>query len=331
MKKFFKNSWQIMKDTGKSFSNDNTGTLASALSYSTLFSLAPILLIIIVACGLIFGRQAVEGQVFDQFKSFLGADGAKQLQELLKSAYKPGKSTVTTIIAVVMLILGATATFNQLQWSLNTIWQVKSKPKKGYIKYIRDRVLSFGLIIAIGFLLLVSFILSAGLMGLSHYLSQYISKDSVILLTVLDTLLSLVIITSLFALIFKVLPDAIVKWRDVWVGAFVTAILFIVSKYIIGIYLSKSNIGSTYGATGFMVLILLWVNYSAQILFLGAEFTKTWATFRGRPIEPTEYAVRIKNVEVEQAPKETTGQFEKKADIIEEKADKPLQKVRSAA
>jgi len=331
MKKFFKNSWQLIKETGSTFSDDNGSTFASALSYNTLFSLAPILIIIIAVGGMVFGHQAVEGQVFTQFKSFLGADGAKQLQDMLKSAYQPGKSVVTTVIAVVLLIFGATSVFYQLQMSLNTIWQVKPKPKKGYLKYLRDRVLSFGLIIAIGFLLLVSFGVSALLAGLSQYLSQYISRDSVIMLSVLDIVLSLIVITFLFALIFKVLPDARIRWRDVWVGSGVTATLFIVSKYLIGIYLSKSNVGSTYGAAGFVVLILIWVYYSSIMLFLGAEFTKAWAISYGKPIEPSEYAVRIKSVEVLQASTETTKQFEKKADIIEGKAGKPIQGKRSVA
>ncbi len=324
MTKFFKSSWQLIKETGTEFSNDNASTLASALSYNTLFSLAPILIIVIALGGMIFGHQAVEGEIFNQFKSFIGADGAKQLQDLLKSAYQPGKSIVTTIIATVLLIFGATSVFYQLQMSLNTIWQVKPKPKKSLLKYLRDRVLSFGLIIAIGFLLLVSFGISAALAGFSQYLAQFISKDSVILLSALDIVLSLIVTTFLFALIFKVLPDASINWGDVWVGSGVTAALFIVSKYLIGLYLSKSNIASTYGAAGFIVLILLWVYYSSIMLFLGAEFTKAWATSYGKPIEPSEYAVRIKSVEVEQAPTETPKQFEKKADIIEKKADKPI-------
>jgi membrane protein len=324
MKKFFKNSWQLIKETGSEFSDDNATTFASALSFNTLFSLAPILIILIAVGGMIFGRQAVEGQVFTQFKSFLGVDGAKQLQDLLKSAYQPGKSIITTIIALLLLIFGATSVFYQLQMSLNTIWQVKPKPKKSFLKYLRDRVLSFGLIIAIGFLLLVSFGVSALLTGFSNYLSQYISKDSVIMLLVLDIMLSLTVITFLFALIYKVLPDANIRWRDVWVGSGVTAALFIISKYLIGIYLSNSNIGSTYGAAGFVVLILLWVYYSSMMLFLGAEFTKAWTTSYGKPIEPAQYAVRIKSVEIVQVSTETTIEFEQKVDVIEDKANKPL-------
>jgi len=320
MKAFFQRSWRLIKETGKSFSEDDTGTLASALSYSTLFSLAPILIIVIAVGGWIFGRDSVQGQIFGQFRSFLGDKGALQLQDLLKSAYSPGKSRIATLVAVVLLILGATSVVNQLQFSLNKIWQVKPKPKKGYLKYLRDRVLSFGLIIAIGFVLLVSFVLSAALAGLGHFLASRFSLDAVIFLTIIDIVLSLVVITLLFALIYKFLPDANISWSDVWVGAMFTSVLFIISKYLIGLYISKSNIGGTYGAAGFVVLILLWVNYTALILFLGAEFTKVYATDYGKPIEPAEYAVRTKSVEVAQSATESTEHFEKKVDKVEEKS-----------
>src|ERR1039458_9619174 len=163
MSKFFKKSWRLIKETAQSFADDDIFTLSYALSYSTLFSLAPILIIVIAVGGLVFGHDAVQGQIFGQLKSFLGTEGATQLQDLLKSAYKPGKTEIATIIAVVLLIFGATSVFNQLQLSLNKIWQVKPKPKMGYLKYLRDRILSFGLIIVIGFLLLVSLVLSAAL------------------------------------------------------------------------------------------------------------------------------------------------------------------------
>jgi len=316
-----KRAWRLIKETVKAFSDDDTSTLASALSYNTLFSLAPILVIVIALGGFIFGRDAVQGQIFGQLKSFIGADGASQLQNLLKSVYQPGKNIIATIIAVVLLIFGATSVFNQLQTSLNKIWQVKPKPKKGYLKYLRDRVLSFGLIIVLGFLLLVSFVLSAAIAGLSHYLAAHFSQGSVVVLAIMDILLSLVIISLLFAMIYKFLPDADVSWGDVWVGAIFTASMFIISKYLIGFYLSKSHIGTTYGAAGFVVLILLWVNYIAQILFLGAEFTKVWATDYGKPIEPSDYAVRVTSVEVEQKPAETANHFEKKVDVVTDKAD----------
>jgi len=321
MKAFFKKSWKLIKETGVSYADDDTWTLGSALSYSTLFSLAPILVIVIALGGFIFGKAAVQGEIFGQLKSLLGDTGASQLQDILKSAYNPGKSIITTIIAVILLIVGATSVFNQLQVSLNKIWEVKPKPKKGYLKYLRDRLLSFGLIIAMGFLLLVSFVLSAALTGLGHYLSIRFSINSVIFLLIIDIVLSIVVITLLFAVIYKFLPDAEVNWSEVWAGALFTSTLFIISKYLIGFYLSKSNIGSTYGAAGFVILILLWVNYTAQILFIGAEFTKVYATSNGKPIEPSEYAVRTKSVEVEQNKSESTEHFEKKVDVVEQTSD----------
>jgi membrane protein len=321
LKRFFKKFWKLIRQTGQSFSEDDSWTLASALSYSTLFSLVPILVIVISGAGLVFGRDAVQGQIFGEVKSFLGVDGAIQLENMLKIAYQPGKNEIATIIAIILLVIGATSVFNQLQSSLNKIWEVKPKPKTGYLKYLSDRVLSFGLIIVIGFLLLVSFVLSAALTGFSHFLVVHFSLSSVVGFHILDIIISVGVITVLFALIYKFLPDAKIDWRDVWMGAFVTAILFILSKLLIGIYVSQSRIGSTYGAAGFIILILVWVNYSAQILFLGAEFTKVYAQTYGKQIEPADFAVRTKNIEVEQAVIESTEHFEKKVDAVEQKSD----------
>ncbi|RYD72777.1 MAG: YihY/virulence factor BrkB family protein [Sphingobacteriales bacterium] len=313
-KKFF----NLLKDAFKSFSKDDTWTMGAALSYYTVFSLAPILIIVIAAAGMIFGKEAVQGQIFGEVKGFLGAEGAAQVQEMVKSAYKPGKSQLATGIAIALLIYGATTVFGQLQASLNKIWQVKPKPKKGYIKYIRDRFLSFSLIIALGFLLLVSLVVSAAMVALGKFLASKLPEVSVYLLQILTFVLSLLVNTLLFAMMYKFLPDAKVKWRDVWAGSIFTALLFALGRFLIALYLGKSDIGSTYGAAGSIVLVLLWVNYSSQILFFGAEFTQVYATQYGSHIRPSEYAVRVKNIELEQSDTEGTRTFEEKVKHVEE-------------
>jgi membrane protein len=312
-KKFF----NLLKDSYKSFSEDDTWTMGADLSYYTVFSLAPILIIVIAVAGMIFGHDAVQGEIFGQVRGFLGNEGAEQVQEMVKSAYKPGKSQLATGIAIALLLYGATTVFNQLQSSLNKIWEVKPKPKKGYIKYIRDRFLSFTLILGIGFLLLVSLVISAALVGFSKYLQSILPDVSVYVFGAIEILLSLAIYTLLFAMIYKFLPDAKVKWRDVSSGAFFTALLFALGKFLIAFYLGKTDIGSTYGAAGSIVLVLLWVNYSSQILFFGAEFTQVYAQQYGSLIRPSEYAVRVKSVEIEQKHTEGTRSFENKIKEVE--------------
>ncbi|MGZ5304960.1 MAG: YihY/virulence factor BrkB family protein, partial [Bacteroidia bacterium] len=313
-----KNFFHLLKDAYNSFAEDDTWTMGAALSYYTVFSLAPILIIVIAAAGMIFGQEAVEGKIYGEVKGFLGAQGAIQVQEMVKSAYNPGKSKFATVIAIVLLLYGATTVFGQLQASLNKIWQVKPKPKKGYIKYIRDRFLSFSLIIALGFLLLVSLVISAAMVALGDYLKNMLPEVSVYLLNIVTFIISLAVNVLLFGMMYKFLPDAKVKWRDVWIGALFTALLFALGRFLIALYLGKSDIGSTYGAAGSIVLVLLWVNYSSQILFFGAEFTQVYAQQYGSLIRPAEYAVRVKNVEIEQKDTEGTRSFENKVKEIEE-------------
>jgi membrane protein len=314
---------RLLKDSYKEFSQDDTFTLGAALSYYTVFSLAPILIIAIAVAGMIFGREAVTGQVYAQMKGFLGSQGADQVQEMIKAAYKPGQSTIATILAIAALIFGATTVFNQLQMSLNKIWEVKPKPKKSYIKYIKNRFLSFGLILGVGFLLLVSLVLNAALVGLSGYLNQVIHGISAVVLNIIENVLSLGMATLLFAMIYKYLPDAKVRWRDVWIGSLFTALLFTLGKFLIGLYIGKTAVGSTYGAAGSIIVVLVWVNYSAQILFFGAEFTQVYAREFGSRIQPTPYAVRLKTVEVEQADHESPEEYEAKVKKVQKSCEIP--------
>lgn len=316
MKHYFKNTIWLFKNAYKEYSEDDTWVLGAALSYYTIFSLAPILIIIIAVAGMIYGKEAVTGQIYDQIKEIVGSTAALQVQAMVKSAYAPGKSTIATIIAIGLLIFGSTTVFYQLQSALNKIWEVKPNPKKGLLLYIRSRVLSFGMIIAIGFLLLVSLVVNALMLGLSKYLMSFLPDYSVYLFQILNLVLSLIVITLLFAMIYKFLPDAVIRWRDVWAGSLFTAILFTLGRYGIAYYLGKSDIGSAYGAAGSIVVLLVWVSYSSQILFFGAEFTQVYARRYGTPILPAAYAKRVKMVEVQQKADESSKEFDNKVQEV---------------
>lgn len=293
MKKKFSHAFKLVKQTFKAYSNDDTWTLGAALSYYTVFSLAPILVIVIACMGFFFGREAVQGEVFGQLAQFLGADGAKDVQDMLKAAYKPGTGLLATIIAVIVLIYGSTSVFYQLQTSLDRIWHVRPKPSGGIKKYIRDHILSFAMILGIGFLLLVSLVISAGLQGFSDYINHHWAKIPAAVLDILEVILSIGVFTLLFAMIYRFLPDAEVKWKYVWAGSIATAALFELGKFLIGLYIGKAGVANAYGAAGSIVLVLVWVNYSSQLVFLGASFTWIYACDSGYKIEPTLEAEKI--------------------------------------
>lgn len=293
MKSKFTYAWKLVKQTFKAYSNDDTWTLGAALSYYTVFSLAPILVIVIACAGFLFGREAVQGQVFGQLTQFLGADGAKDVQEMLKAAYKPGAGILATIIAGIVLIYGSTSVFYQLQTSLDRIWHVRPKQSGGIKKYIRDHILSFAMILGIGFLLLVSLVISAALQGFSDYINHSFAKIPAAVLDVADVIISVGVFTLLFAMIYRFLPDAEVKWKYVWAGSIATAVLFELGKFLIGLYIGKAGVANAYGAAGSIVLVLVWVNYSSQLVFLGACFTWIYACDSGYKIEPSPEAEKI--------------------------------------
>lgn len=270
--------------TFKRWSADKVPKLAAALAYYTAFSIGPIILIAIAAAGLIFGSDAARAGVSSQISALVGDKAGESIQTLLQNSWKPSAGIVATILGGLGLVFGSMGVFGELQDSLNIIWEMKKKEGRGILGTIKDRLLSFGMVAGIGFLLLVSLVLSAGLEALNDWALG--GKEAGTLLRILQEAVSLALITLLFAFSFKVLPDARTRWRDVWIGAFLTAALFTLGKFLIGLYLGRSAIGTAFGAAGSLALLLLWVYYSAQIFFFGAEFTKATADTHGAPPKP---------------------------------------------
>ena len=292
-----RSTWQVIKQTFKEFSEDDCPQMAGALAYYTVFSLPPLLVIVIVIAGIAFGRQAVEGHVEQEIAGLIGADAAQQVQTMISNAserLESGGGLITTVLGVAALIFGATGAFAQLQKALNRAWEVKPDPQRaGIINFLIKRLLSFGMILGTGFLLLVSLLLSAAVSAFGNEVQQYLPAMPVDFPTFLDFVLSITVITVLFAAIFKILPDARITWSDVWMGAGVTAALFVIGKVVIGLYIGRSNPGSMFGAAGSLVLVLLWIYYSSIMLLLGAEFTQVWARRYGKQIEPSKGAARV--------------------------------------
>ena len=314
----FKGIIGVLKNSSKGFSDDKILKLSASLAYYTVFSLGPLLIVIIFLCGIFFGREAVEGTIYGQIKNFVGSDAAAQLQEIIKNAAISGKGNVAAVISVITLLIGATSVFAEIQDSINSIWGLKVKAKAGWWLLIKTRLLSFGVIGALGFLLLVSLSVTALVEGLSNRLKAYLPDVTVVLFYIINLVITFGVVTTLFGVIFKVLPDAKVKWRDVLAGAITTAVFFMLGKFAISFYISKSNVGSTYGTAGSLVVMLVWVYYSAVILYFGAEFTKAYAIKYGGAIHPNEYTIVAKTVEVEQG-KKTIQEAEKSVKKIEEK------------
>jgi membrane protein len=257
---------------------------------------------LIFVSGVFLGQEAAQGQVYQQMEGFVGADTALQLQDIIRNASLTNKGTFAAIIGGVFLIVGATTVFAEIQDSINMIWDVKAKPKKGLLKLIKTRVLSFSMIVSLGFLLLVSLAISTVLDAINSRLIAYFPDVTVVVFYILNMVITIVVITTIFAVIYKVLPDGKIRWKDIWRGAVFTAILFILGKLGISLYISKANIGSTYGAAGSLVILLLWVYYSTIILYIGAAFTKSYAVRYGRGIKPAKYAVEVKTIAIEKDP-----------------------------
>lgn len=294
-----KGIWEILKASFTGFGDHKVTKLSGSLAYYTVFSMAPLLVVIISLCGIFLGREAAEGQIYRQLDGFLGKDTAYQLQQIVKAAYLNGKSTVAFIVGLATLLIGATTVFGDIQDSINHIWGLKPKPKRGWLKMLQNRFLSFSVIISLGFVLLVSLAITSVLDAFSSRLQARFEDVSVIVFYILNQIITLAVISLIFGVIFKVLPDAIIKWRDVILGSVVTAILFMIGKFAISIYIGQSNVGSTYGAAGSLVILLLWTYYSSIILYFGAEFTKAYAIAYGSEIHPSHYAVTTKEVEIE--------------------------------
>lgn len=300
--KILKLAWRILKRTGENFSEDNCMKLAASLSYYTIFAVAPLLIIIISIVGSLFGRDAVQGKVYTEIRALVGSDAALQIQEIIANVQKSHNSVIGTVVGIVILFVGATGIFTEIQGSINFIWSVKAKPKKGWLKYLINRALSFALVLTLGFLLVVSLIASTLLSVLNDKLVIAFPHATVYLLVSLNVALQLLVLIALFMVIYKVLPDAVISWRDALVGSVFTAILFLAGRYLIGIYLGRSGLGITYGAAASIVLILTWVYYSSVILYFGAEFTRAFALETGHGIRPKSTAVFIIKRESKEIP-----------------------------
>jgi membrane protein len=275
------------KQAAKGWVDDRASSMGAALSYYTVFSIAPLLLIIIAVAGLVFGVDAAQGAIVEQLRGLLGENAAKAIQEVVRNASQPKEGALATVTGVVLLLAGATTVFAELQDDLNRIWKVPAQAKpKGVSGWVQARLLSFGMVLGIAFLLLVSLVASAAIAALGKWWSPMFG-DWEALAHLVNFVVSFAVVTAMFALMYRYLPDVRIEWHDVWIGAVVTAFLFTVGKFLIGLYVGKSSVASTFGAAGSLVVLLLWVYYSAQIFLFGAEFTRSYAyrfgSFRPAP------------------------------------------------
>jgi len=290
----FRTIWQLLKQTFDEWSEDKASRLAAALAYYTIFSIAPLLVIVIAIAGLVFGEEAARGEIVTQIQGLVGRSGAEVIETAIENANKPATGSIASLISIGALLFGAIGVFAQLQDALNTIWEVQPKPDRPIKGFVRRNFLSFSMVLGIGFLLLVSLILSATLAALSNYFSHLIPGFDA-LWQLVNFVIAFGITTFLFAMIFKFLPNVKIAWSDVWIGAIITSFLFSIGRFLLGWYLGNGSFGSTYGAAGSLIIILAWVYYAAQILFFGAEFTQVYARSYGSQIVPDENAVSLTN------------------------------------
>jgi len=298
-KNIFLNTFTVLKNTIKGFGEDKGLKLSASLAYYTLFSLAPLLLLIISVAGAFFGKDAVKGSVFTELNDLIGNEAAAQVQKVIQNMELSGDTKASLVISVVILIIGATTIFGEIQDSINHIWKVKAKPKKGWVKLLKDRLLSGSIIIGLGFLLIISLVINGILGAFGTVLKNWFPDFSVVVFTVLSNCINFAVLAFLFAAIYKILPDAKVRWKDVRAGALFTALLFLLGRYLIGLYITSTGVGSPYGAAGSLIVILIWVYYSSAILYISVEFTRAYAAFRGEDIIPAQYAVAIEEREIE--------------------------------
>jgi len=296
----FGNAFSLLKQTFNEWLQDKAPQLGAALAYYTVFSLAPLVLVLLAIIGFVFRDDPAGAwsKMTQQMGYFLDPSAVQVVQDIAQKASQPGKSALATVIGIALALFGASAVFGQLQDALNTIWGVKAKPAQGIWGFLRSRFLSFAMVAGVCFLLLVSLAIEALLKGFSHYIQSVLPGGIVIALSVY-LIFDFAVVVLLFALIFKSLPDVKIQWRDVWIGAVMTAILFGIGKWLLGFYLGSGAAASAYGAASSLITLLLWVYYSSQILLFGAEFTQVYAARAGREFEPDEYAVRVETKEIE--------------------------------
>lgn len=299
MKHFAVSSWTIIKETVKDFFHDDSLSYASSIAFSTIFSLPAILIISLTIASTFYETAKVQEELVNQVGKLVGSENAKEVQSIVITAAVDRTSWWAKVAGVVTLIVSATTVFMTLQTSLNKIWGIKPKPQRGWLKYIVNRLLSLAMVISFAFVLLVSLIVDTVLVVFQNMLTRIMEGFTLYLITALNLMISLGIITVIFGFLFKVLPDAKIKWQHVWVGAIITTLLFTLGKYLIGFYLGNSTFNSAYGAAGSLVIILLWVYYSTVIFLFGAELTAVYAKFKGAAIQPYSNAVKVQTIEVE--------------------------------
>lgn len=291
--------WGLLKRAAIEFNNDKAMKLSASLAYYTVFSLPPMIIVIIYTVGLVFGEEAIQGELFSELNELVGNKAAFQIEETIRNLSLDTESQWARTVGIVTLIVGATGVFSEIQDSINIIWGLKAKPTRGWLRMLINRLLSFSMIVSLGFLLLVSLVLDTLLIAFSNKLREYLPEVTIYIFQGVNILLSLGLTTLLFAIIYKVLPDAKIKWKDVIVGAFATGILFLIGKFLIGFYLGQSDFSSAYGTAGSVIILLIWVYYSSIILFFGAEFTQVYAYRFGSRIRPSDYAVWVVHKEIE--------------------------------
>ena len=290
MRKRIVSIYSYIRQVFKEFSADNILKYSASLAYYTVFSIAPLLVIITALSGIFFGKDAVTGEVYNQLNGLVGSVAAVQIQDTIKKIHLTGNNFFASIVSIIILLVGATSIFGEVQDSLNKIWGLRVKTKKTWWKLILTRLISFSLILSICFIMIVSFILNVIVTSFGNFLNRYIQNFNVYFIEATDAVLSFLVSSFLFSLMFKILPDAKIRWKDVLFGGFITAVFFTLGKFAIGFYLGKSKLTTLYGAAGSIVIIMLWVYYSSIILYLGAEFTKVHANLYGKKIQPNEYA-----------------------------------------
>lgn len=299
MKSFSKKVWQLLKTSFQNFFKNDAFLYAASIAFSTIFSLPAILIITLSIGATLYERDIVQQELVNQVGNLIGKESTEQIEKIIQNASMDMSGTLARTIGIATLIFSATTVFMSLQTSLNNMWEIKSKPERGWLKYLINRLLSFAMVVSFGFVLLVSLLVDTVLVLVQNSLSSLFDGLTPYILSGFNILLSFVIVSLIFGMLFKVLPDAKIYWRDVWVGAAITTILFIVGKFLIGLYMGNSDVTSAYGAAGSFALILIWVYYSTIIFLLGAEITATYASLYGRGIIPYKNAVKTKVIEIE--------------------------------
>jgi membrane protein len=289
----------LLKETFAEWKEDDALQWGAALAYYSIFSIAPLLLITISVAGMVFGREAVEGRLVEEIAGVVGPQAAEAIQSMVANASRSGSGVWGTIVGVLLMLLGASGAFGHLQKSLNHLWNVEPRPDAGWRLMVRQRIAALGMVLVVALLLLIALVLSAAVSAIGSYAEQLLPMPAWALAAI-DFVVALLVVTLLFAAIYKVLPDVEIGWREVWVGAAVTAFLFGLGKLAIGFYLGRSSVASSYGAAGSLVVLLVWIFYSSQLVFFGAELTQVWARRKGHRIEPSEWAVRVEEVTVGQ-------------------------------